>query len=766
MPNQNKGTFPSDTQKNPKDCMTIQLRSGKDLSSNRKTERKEETEAEKEETEKKEEKNSQIEQMKGSNDQKKKEGVPAYAPAVPFPQRLQKSRREEQFSKFLDIFKKIEINIPFAEVISQMPLYAKFLKEVLSKKRKIAEKGIVNLTATCSAIIQQKLPAKMKDLGSFTIPCSIGKYEFKKALCDSGANINLMPPSVVQRLSLGELTPTAITLQMADRSMAQPEGILEDVLVEVGKFIFPVDFFIMQMEEDPQVPLLLGRPFLAIGAALIDVQKGELTLRVWNEAVHFNINRSLEHPNVEDDNCMAIRSNSLLNDEVNSDCIIQNSINEIEMNFQYLESFDCEVLASNLFNNETVSSINENSQDEVSNQTQQTHGQETRAEGLTLKELPGHLKYEFLEQENRKPVIISAALTEAEEQKLLVILRKYKEAISWSIEDLKGISPSICMHKILLEGNAKTSVEHQRRLNPVMKEVARKEVLKWLNAGFIYAVSDSSWVSPIHVVPKKGGFTVIRNEKNELIPIRTVTGWRVCIDYRKLNTATRKDHFPLPFIDQMLDRLAGHPHFCFLDGYSGYNQIAIAPEDQEKTTFTCPFGTFAFRRMPFGLCNAPGTFQRCMMSIFSDLAEEVMEIFMDDFTVYGSSFEQCLHNLGTVLKRCKDKNLALNWEKCHFMVTEGIVLGHMVSTAGLEVDRAKVSILRDLMPPTTVKGIRSFLGYAGFYRRFIRDFSKIARPLCRLLEKDTKFYFDEFCQKAFEEIKSRLVEAPIMTKPD
>ena len=271
MPNQNKGTFPSDTQKNPKDYMAIQLRSGKDLSSNRKTDRKEETEAEKEETEKKEEKDSLIEQMKERNDQKKKEGVPAYAPAVPFPQRLQNSKREEQFSKFLDLIKKIEINIPFAEVISQMPLYAKFLKEVLSKKRKIAEEGIVNLTSSCSAIIQQKLPAKMKDPGSFTIPCSIGKCEFKKALCDSGASINLMPLSVVQRLSLGELTPTAITLQMPDRSMAQPEGILEYVLVKVGKFIFSVDFVIMQMEEDPQVPLLLGRPFLATGATLIDV---------------------------------------------------------------------------------------------------------------------------------------------------------------------------------------------------------------------------------------------------------------------------------------------------------------------------------------------------------------------------------------------------------------------------------------------------------------------------------------------------------------
>ena len=194
-----------------------------------------------------------------------------------------------------------------------MPIYTKFMKEILNKKRNIGEEGIVNLTATCSAIIQQQLPAKMKNPGSFTIPCSIGKYEFKKALCDFGATINLMPLSVVQRLSLGELTPIAITLQMADRSMAQLEGILEDVLVKVGKFIFPADFVIMKMEEDTQVPLLLGRPFLTTGAALIDVQKGELTLRVGNEAVHFNLNRSLEHPDVDAESCMAVENNNLLN---------------------------------------------------------------------------------------------------------------------------------------------------------------------------------------------------------------------------------------------------------------------------------------------------------------------------------------------------------------------------------------------------------------------------------------------------------------------
>ena len=149
-----------------------------------------------------------------------------------------------------------------------------------------------------------------------------------------------------------------------------------------------------------------------------------------------------------------------------------------------------------------------------------------------------------------------------------------------------------------------------------MKEVVRVEVLKLLNAGIIHAISDIRWVSPVQVVPKKRGMTVVRNEKNKLLPTRIVIGWRVCIDYRKLNKSIQKDHFPLPFIDQMLDRLAGYEYYCFLDGYSGYSQIAITPEDQEKTTFTCPYGTLAFRRMSFGLCNAPAIFQRCMMQFF------------------------------------------------------------------------------------------------------------------------------------------------------
>jgi len=250
-------------------------------------------------------------------------------------------------------------------------------------------------------------------------------------------------------------------------------------------------------------------------------------------------------------------------------------------------------------------------------------------------------------------------------------------------------------------------------------------------------------------VPKKGGMTVVMNEKNELIPQRTVTGWRMCIDYRKLNKATRKDHFSLPFIDEMLERFANHSFFCFLDGYSGYHQIPIHPDDQRKTTFACPYGTYAYRRMSFGLCNAPAFFQICMMSIFSDMIEEIMEVFMDNFSVYGKTFDSCLENLDKVFQRCEEKHLVLNWEKCHFIVREGIVLGHLVSDRGIEVDRAKIEVIEQLPPPVNIKGIRSFLGHAGFYRGFIKDFSFIARPLTLLLAKDAPFQFDDACLTSF-----------------
>ncbi|GJW07773.1 reverse transcriptase domain-containing protein [Tanacetum coccineum] len=334
---------------------------------------------------------------------------------------------------------------------------------------------------------------------------------------------------------------------------------------------------------------------------------------------------------------------------------------------------------------------------------------------LELKPLLDNIEYVFLEEP---------------------FLLPHKQAFAWKTTDIPGIYPSFCKHKIQLLDDKKPVVQKQRRLNPNMQEVVKKEIVKLLDTGIIYPIADSPWVSPIHCVPKKGGITVVTNKNDELIPTRNVTGWRVCIDYRKLNEATAKDHFPLPFMDQMLERLAGNKYFYLLDGFFGYFQIPIDPNDQEKTTFTCPFGTYAYRRMPFGLCNAPATFQRCMLAIFHDMIEEPVKVFMDDFFVFGNSFDTCLSHLDNA------------------------------PIAGIEVDKAKIDVILKLPPPTNIKGIRSFLGHASFYQRFIEDFLKIARPITKLLEKDTPFEFDDECQKALDLFKEKLTCAPVIISPN
>ncbi|GJU83604.1 reverse transcriptase domain-containing protein [Tanacetum coccineum] len=227
---------------------------------------------------------------------------------------------------------------------------------------------------------------------------------------------------------------------------------------------------------------------------------------------------------------------------------------------------------------------------------------------VELKDLPPHLEYAFLEYNNKFPVIISKDLSVDENIALIKVLKSRKLAIAWKLSDIKGINLEFCSHKILMEEDYEPAVQHHRRVNPKIHDVIKKEVEKHLDAGLIYPISDSPWVSPVHCVPKKGGMTVVTNDENELVPTRLVTGWRVCIDYRKLNEATRKDHFHLPFMDQMLERLARNEYYCFLDGFSGYIQIPIDPQEVKgKTSLTAHYGMFANPTQPFGLGNAPGT---------------------------------------------------------------------------------------------------------------------------------------------------------------
>ncbi|HEY5259803.1 MAG TPA: reverse transcriptase family protein, partial [Rhabdochlamydiaceae bacterium] len=396
---------------------------------------------------------------------------------------------------------------------------------------------------------------------------------------------------------------------------------------------------------------------------------GELTMEFDDEVIKFNIFDKLKEPIVGTLNLSAM--------DVIDECV-QELAEEQDESVQSLE------LAQAL------------SLGKIEIPMQRSPPSIEQAPRLELKKLPFGLKYVFLDEAETLPVIIASHLEKEQEERLIDLLKRNKKAFGWTLADIPGISPSMCTHRIILEDDAKPSREPQRRLNPPMMEVVKKEVIKLLDAGIIYPIADSKWVSPIHVVPKKSGLTVVENEEGDQVPTRIQNGWRVCIDYRRLNKATKKDHFPLPFIDQMLERLAGNPFYCFLDGFSGYFQIPIAPEDQEKTTFTCPFGTFAYRRMPFGLCNAPGTFQRCMLSIFSDYISKFIEVFMDDFSVFGDSFDSCLDHLSQILEKCIESNLVLNFEKCHFMVSKGIVLGHLISENGMEVDKAKIDVIKTL----------------------------------------------------------------------
>ncbi|XP_062100913.1 uncharacterized protein LOC133806843 [Humulus lupulus] len=360
---------------------------------------------------------------------------------VPYSQTLRKTTLDEQFSKFLEVFKKLHINIPFAEALEQMPSYVKFMKEILSKKRKMEDYETVALTEECSAILQRKLPQKLRDLGSFTIPCTIGKFACKHALCDLGASINLMPLSVFRRLGLGEASPTIVTLQLVDRSVKHPRRIIEDVLVKVDKFIFPADFIVLDMEEDENVPIILGRPCLAIGQALIDVQKGELTLRVQSEEVVFNVFKALKFANVND-SCFKVDMVEKVVAEIN---LMEDSLQKSLT----IEDMDAEL-------------DSEVQECDLGQGPERPLPSVQKPPELELKSLPAHLRYAFLGEKETLPVIVSSSISNEEMEKLLRVLRTHKLAIGWTLADIQGVSPSTVMHKILMEDDSKPSIEAQR----------------------------------------------------------------------------------------------------------------------------------------------------------------------------------------------------------------------------------------------------------------------------------------------------------------
>ncbi|GJU82142.1 reverse transcriptase domain-containing protein [Tanacetum coccineum] len=559
--------------------------------------------------------------------------MPNSKPSIPYPSRRNDEKRREkandQIEKFYKIFQDMSFKISLADALILMPKFASTLKALIGNKEKLSEMARTPLNEHCSAVILNKLPEKLGDPGKFLIPCDFPGMEECLALADLGASINLMPLSVWKKLSLPELTPTCMTLELADRSITKPIGIAEDVYLKVGKFKFPADFVVVDFDADPRVPLILGRSFLKTGRALIDVYEGELTLRVGKEAITFNLDQTSRYSSNYDDMTanridvieMACEEYSqevlgfsdviasgnptpyydpivstssptltpfgdsdFLLEEVDAFLALEDDPTSPKVDDSYYDP-EGDILLLESFLNDDPSPPPPNQGNYLPEIRKELKICEAKTDKssideppeVELKDLPPHLEYAFLEGDNKLPVIIAKDLSVEEKAALIKVLKSHKRAIAWKLSDIKGINPKFCTHKILMEEDYKPAVQHQRRVNPKIHDVIKKEVEKLLDAGLIYPISDSPWVSPVHCVPKKGGFTVVENDENELIPTRLVTGWRVCIDYRKLNEATRKDHFPLPFMDQMLERLAGNEYYCFLDGFSGYFQIPIDP---------------------------------------------------------------------------------------------------------------------------------------------------------------------------------------------
>nr|GEU76852.1 reverse transcriptase domain-containing protein [Tanacetum cinerariifolium] len=460
----------------------------------------------------------------------------------------------------------------FSDALHYMPKFASTFKNLLSHKETLFEVATnTPVNENSSVVILNKLPEKLGDLGKFLIPCNFSEIPECLALADLGASINLMPLSIWRKLSLPELNPTQMILELADRT----------------------------------------------ARALIDVYRKELTLRVVDEAITFKVGNT---------------SKFSYNDA--------ELINRIDFIDAALEEYSQKVLGF------------------------------------------------YRNSKSGNPIPASE----------LIIARSSPSLTPFEGGDF-----------ILEEIEIHDSVPH---------DIDSEDISKIFSIFPIPMENYSPWVSLVH----------------------WITGWRVCVDYRKLNEATQKGHFLLPFMDQMLERLAGNEYYCFLDGFSGFFKSQLT----RKTK----------RRLP--------------SPVHTELLpiDETMEVFMDDFLVFRDSFSSCLSHLDKMLKRCEDTNLVLNLEKCHFMVKEGIVLGHKISKSRIEVDKAKVDVIAKLPPPTTVKGVWSFLGHAGFYRRFIKDFSKITRPMTRLLEKETPFIFSTECREAFETLKMKLTEAPILVTPD
>nr|GEY30877.1 reverse transcriptase domain-containing protein [Tanacetum cinerariifolium] len=438
--------------------------------------------------------------------------MPNLKPFIPYPSRRDNEKRRdqanEQIKKFYKIFKEMSFEISFTDALILMPKFASTLKALIGNKEKLSEMDRTTMNEHCSLVILNKLPRKLGDPDKFLIPCEFSGMDECLALADLGASINLMPLSVWEGLSHPELTLTCMTLKLADRSISKPIDIAKDVSFKVGVFHFPADFVVVDFEPDPRVPLILERYFLKTSRALIDVHKGELTLRIGNEAITYNLDQTVRYSA----NYNQMTANKI--DVIESACEeysqeeadaflgLEDDPDLPKINpFYYDPKGDILLLEAILNSEPSPPPYQEQNLPSFKKELKAYEAQTVKSSideppEVELKDLPHHLEYAFLKGDKKLPVIIAKELRSEEKPALIKVLKSHKRAIAWKLSDIQGINPEFYTHKILMEEDYKPTVQHQRRVNPKIHDVIKKEVEKLLNTGLIYPISDSPWVSP------------------------------------------------------------------------------------------------------------------------------------------------------------------------------------------------------------------------------------------------------------------------------
>ncbi len=740
-------------------------------------------------------------------------------PGVPdservFPQSLKGEPTNGPYDLWADL-RRIRADISIAQLLELSGETRKLLKTKLPIRSR--RKSKVKVAARAQAI------NKSADVRAVELEASIVDKVLPNTLVDGGSSLNIMPVHTMQKLGLSLTGPSSIVISMANQSPAKPVGQIKDCQVMVGGEVYTLTIHVIQTHAvKDSFPLLLGRPWLRASEAVVnwgghkphisfgpahnrtkvkiraaqpkftiessdssedEVLEASCDLHQLDVNVHSVLPRPqgglestisclgpnlyhweddgefaqwlTQHPHTEPDSYESVNfveGLALFSEEEIDPCLLEVSEESFTVNIDGTIPRDIEILkeedelrpslhfrktSSGMIAGDGVVSYPPIPNDWYRGPTDQLHVHQTDWKYLDVSR----------EGEETRNIKVGINLSDEEVAKYKELVMEYRDIFAWSYKDLKGIPPEITQHRIPLIPGAIPIRQKERRMNPQLQLVVKAELEKLLQAGFIKPVEITDWVSPMVLVKKKNGKL------------------RVCIDYRKLNKNTQKDHFPLPFINNILDEVAGHEMYTFMDGYSGYNQVSIAPEDRHKTAFTTPWGTFIFLVMPFGLCNAPSAFQRTMTYAFSDLLHKSMTVFIDDFSTQSNA-ETHLECVQEAFNRCRKAGIALNPEKLFLAVVKGILLGYVVSKDGREPDPEKVAVIKNLAPPINVKGVERMLGHIGWYRELIPDYATRTVPITRLQRKLVKFEWTEECQTAFEWLKERLSAYPVLKPPN